>query len=537
MITGVHAAGPTAWLIEMDSLDDVVRLHAQLTAAPLPGQQEVLPAARTLLVRCGTRQSARRAETGIADLRLSEATDRQSAPPDGRKSVDIDVVYDGDDLRDVADRTGLSVEALVDAHTGKDWVGAFGGFAPGFTYLAGGDSRLVVPRRDSPRTSVPAGAVGLAGEFSAVYPRASPGGWQLIGHTDERMWNLDRDEPALVRPGDRVRFHAVRASATAGTQTESADEQIAEPTAEDARGALIIESAGLQSVIEDLGRPGRGDLGVSPAGAADTRAARQANRLVGNVPGAAVIENVMGGLRMSARGDQVLAVSGAEPESIIAGNRTEAMGKPFLLPDGQTLAIGPTRAGLRAYVAVRGGIDAPPALGSRSTDTMSGIGPDPLTDGSVLPVAEPKPGSVVGSPEPSVLAGDLLGDGPVTLRITFGPRDDWFTPKARADLLTRTWVATNQSNRIGVRLAVSDGDADDRDADGPLERANGGELPSEGVMPGSVQVPPSGLPVVFLSDHPVTGGYPVIAVVVPEDLPTAAQIPPGRCIRFEGVSS
>lgn len=168
---------------------------------------------------------------------------------------------------------------------------------------------------------------------------------------------------------------------------------------------------------------------------------------------------------------------------------------------------------------------------------MSGIGPDPLTDGSVLPVAEPKPGSVVGSPEPSVLAGDLLGDGPVTLRITFGPRDDWFTPKARADLLTRTWVATNQSNRIGVRLAVSDGDADDRDADGPLERANGGELPSEGVMPGSVQVPPSGLPVVFLSDHPVTGGYPVIAVVVPEDLPTAAQIPPGRCIRFEGVSS
>lgn len=550
MITGVHPAGPTAWLIEVDSLDAVVQLHAQLAAAPLPGQIEILSAARTILVRCGTRRAASRTEAAIADLRLSQATNGAAPSSSRGKTVEIDVVYDGEDLGDVAELTGLSVDGLIRAHTERAWVGAFGGFAPGFTYLAGGDRRLDVPRRDSPRTSVPAGAVALAGEFSAVYPRTSPGGWQLIGHTGERMWDLQRAEPALVRPGDNVRFRAVRGTAVGvpgeqsrheGARDNPAPARLGSPAGAD-RGerppdrALVVASTGLQSVIEDLGRPGHADLGVSPAGAADTRAARQANRLVGNAPTAAVIENVLGGLQLTARGDQVVAIAGAEPASVLAGNRPAGTGKPVLLRDGETLAIGPTQTGLRVYVGVRGGFDAPQSLGSRSTDTMSGIGPAPLAVGSELPVGTSATGRAVGAPEASVLPDAVRGQGPVPLRIMFGPRADWFTHGARERLLTHEWIVTNQSNRIGVRLALPD-DADDAGRAGPLERANGGELPSEGVMPGSLQVPPSGLPVVFLSDHPVTGGYPVIAVVIPEDLPTAAQIPPGRRIRFEGVPS
>lgn len=537
MITGVHAAGPTAWLIETDTLGDVVRLHAQVTAAPLPGQQEILPAARTLLVRCGTQAGAACAHEAIADLRLSEATAGRAVSTSGGKSVDIEVVYDGEDLGDVARLTGLSTEAVIKAHTASEWVGAFGGFAPGFTYCTGGDSELTVPRRDSPRTSVPAGSVALAGEFSAVYPRASPGGWQLIGRTEATLWDTGRDEPALVRPGDHVRFHAVRDRAIAAEpprERRACEESKGPPPDDLHASALLVDSPGLQSVIEDLGRPGLAELGVSPAGAVDSRSARQANRLVGNAPGAAVIENVLGNLSLTARADQVLAIAGAEPDDAHAGRRPVTPGAPFILLDGETLQIGALRAGLRCYVSVRGGIDVPPSLGSRSTDSMSGIGPDPLASGAVLPVGDASHGHVVGSPEPSVLPADLHGDGPVTLRVTLGPRADWFTPSARERLLTREWMVTNQSNRIGVRLAPSGDD----DA-GPLERERDGELPSEGVMPGSLQVPPSGVPVLFLTDHPVTGGYPVIGVVVPDDLPLAGQVPPGRRIRFtlEGASS
>ncbi|MER2133359.1 MAG: carboxyltransferase domain-containing protein, partial [Arthrobacter sp.] len=565
-ITGIRPAGTRALLVELGSLTDVVALHTQLKAHPLPGQVDALAAATTVLVRFASRRDT---VAGFPLLKSLDFTRADAAEP---RTVTIETVYDGADLAEVARLTGLSEEAVVNAHTGTAWTGGFGGFAPGFTYLTGGDPALNVPRRSSPRTAVPPGAVALAGDYSAVYPRESPGGWQLIGRTSASMWDLSRPNPALVLPGDSVIFQPVReliSTSTPSSQAESVaakggtsadtdgseatgegisdvispaspseerarclrDGDVSDPTQGD-HCHLEITNPGLQSLIQDLGRPGYADLGVSAAGAADPRAARQANRLVGNPADAAVVENLLGGLELTAHGDAVLALTGAElPANIIdpagARSRQAPHAAPFALLDGETLILGTPVRGVRAYLAVRGGLGVDPVLGSRSTDSMSGIGPAPLAAGTRLPVAPAESNLHVGDPEPPVLtaAGSpgSLGDGsaPALLRITAGPRQDWFSADAAATLAAQTWLTTSESNRIGVRLAL---DPEDPQAS-PLERSRDGELPSEGVVAGSLQVPPSGLPVLFLADHPVTGGYPVIAVVIPEDLPVAAQLP------------
>ncbi|UWX97711.1 carboxyltransferase domain-containing protein [Arthrobacter zhaoxinii] len=535
-IRGIRPAGTRALLVELESLSDVVALSAELRARPLPGQVDVLAAAATVLVRFAGRRETVAAEGLIEALDLTHGE-----VPDAR-TVTIETVYDGGDLAEVARLTGLSEDAVIKAHTGTAWTGGFGGFAPGFTYLVGGDPVLKVPRRSTPRTAVPAGSVALAGDYSAVYPRESPGGWQLIGRTNAVMWDLARDSPALIRPGDSVWFKPVRELVqTAVVSDEPAEAPAAEPSAAPAASgtSLEVRSPGLQSLIEDLGRPGYADLGVSVSGAADLRSARQANRLVGNPPDAAIIENLFGGLELVARGDAVLALAGAElPAAVVspdgARDRPAPLNAPFALLDGEILTLGSPFRGVRSYVAVRGGIAVAPVLGSRSTDTMSGIGPPALDTGARLPVGAVSGVVPVGAPEPSSLGAPggvgALGDGttPTLLRITAGPRQDWFGPDAAAALTRSVWFTTNESNRIGVRLATDPEDA----AAQPLHRAGNGELASEGVVAGSLQVPPSGLPVLFLADHPVTGGYPVIAVVVPQDLPVAAQLPPGHPVRF-----
>lgn len=526
MITDIRWTGPRAWLVELPELAAVLALHQRLIAEPFPGQLDAVAAAATVLVKFSSHRHAAAAHAAVGqwDLgRLEQASGSE---------VSIDVVYDGEDLAEVGRLTGLGSDGVVTAHTGQLWTAAFGGFAPGFTYLVGQDNRLEVPRRPSPRTAVPAGAVALGGAFSAVYPRQSPGGWQLIGRTAAVLWDLGRESPALVRPGDTVRYRAVREIIDVSDRVDSAPVEASRP----APSALVVTAPGLQALVQDLGRPGFGDLGVSASGAADQRSARQANRLVGNEPGAAVVENLLGGLAVLARGDQVVSVAGASVPLEIRDEsgtlrRRPAMYAPFALLDGESLALGAPVWGLRSYLGVRGGFDVAPVLGSRSSDSMSGIGPAPLAAGSILPVTAVAAHHPVGSPEQPTLPP---GSVPAALRVTLGPRDDWFSGEALRSLSCQEWIVTAQSNRIGVRLAPA-GPGAGPAGPGALERIRTGELPSEGAVAGSLQVPPSGHPVLFLADHPVTGGYPVIAVVVPEDLPVAAQLPPGHRVRFQIV--
>ncbi len=263
------------------------------------------------------------------------------------------------------------------------------------------------------------------------------------------------------------------------------------------------------ATVQDLGRPGYAHLGVPHSGAADAESLRLANRLVGNVEGAAGLELTFGGAALRFRSAAWIAVTGA-PLPVRPGG----MNAPFHVPAGTVVEFGAPAAGVRTYVAVRGGVDVPPVLGSRSTDLLSGLGPAPLADGDLLPVgrADCEPITV------DVAPGLRPEDEPV-LRITAGPRDDWFAslePLARG-----VYVVSADSNRVGVRL------------DGPtLCRRRDGELPSEGIVTGALQVPPNGLPIIFLADHPTTGGYPVAAVLVSADVPRAAQLRPGQRVRF-----
>jgi KipI family sensor histidine kinase inhibitor len=201
-----------AVLVELDGLDQVLALAEAVRASVAAGDpgftdvSDVVPAARTVLVVVGDGGEIASLRPALARLAATASAAGGSTGDDDEETVEIGVHYDGPDLDDVAEMTGLSRHDVIAAHTGTTWRVAFGGFAPGFAYLAGGDSRLQVPRRSEPRTAVPAGSVALAGEYSAVYPRSSPGGWQLLGHTDAVVWDLERDPPALLRPGSTVRF-------------------------------------------------------------------------------------------------------------------------------------------------------------------------------------------------------------------------------------------------------------------------------------------------------------------------------------------
>jgi KipI family sensor histidine kinase inhibitor len=199
--------GDRALLLECESTDEVLALTAALNEARIPGVLDIVPASRTVLLELANPRHLTPTRQVLARLQVDPAG--TAANDDGRIDVVIDVVYDGADLADVAELTGLDVPGVIQAHTETPWRCGFGGFAPGFAYLVGGDPRLAVPRRSEPRTKVPAGSVGLAGEFSGVYPRQSPGGWQLIGRTDAVLWDVDRPQPALLIPGMRVQFRAV----------------------------------------------------------------------------------------------------------------------------------------------------------------------------------------------------------------------------------------------------------------------------------------------------------------------------------------
>ena len=206
MSNAIRDYGDRALLLECGSTDEVLALTAALNEAQISGVLDIVPASRTVLLElAGPRDQAPTRQL-LARLQVDAAT---AANDDGHIDVVIDVVYDGADLAEVAELTGLDVPGVIEAHTETPWRCGFGGFAPGFAYLVGGDPRLAVPRRSEPRTKVPAGSVGLAGEFSGVYPRPSPGGWQLIGHTDAVLWDVDRPQPALLMPGMRVQFRAV----------------------------------------------------------------------------------------------------------------------------------------------------------------------------------------------------------------------------------------------------------------------------------------------------------------------------------------
>ncbi|MGC5011753.1 biotin-dependent carboxyltransferase family protein [Streptosporangium sp. DT93] len=289
---------------------------------------------------------------------------------------------------------------------------------------------------------------------------------------------------------------------------------------------IEVIAPGPYATVQDLGRPGYAHLGVPRSGAADAPSLRLANRLVGNPEGAAGIELTFGGAHLRLTTGAWVAVTGApcplevrhSPGRGDGAVVPQGMCAPFWVPAGGRLRVGAPERGLRCYVAVRGGLDLPVTMGSRSTDSLSGLGPAPLRAGAVLPLGATGGLAAItvdAAPQPLPPAGTAL------LRVLPGPRDDWFAPGAPATLCAEPYEVSQDSNRVGLRMRGA-----------PLERARQDELPSEGMVAGAVQVPPSGQPIVFLADHPPTGGYPVVGVLTSADLAVAAQLRPGDRVRF-----
>ncbi|WP_436698422.1 biotin-dependent carboxyltransferase family protein [Nocardioides sp. BYT-33-1] len=280
---------------------------------------------------------------------------------------------------------------------------------------------------------------------------------------------------------------------------------------------LLVRAVGGPCLVQDAGRPGHAAIGVGASGAADRASYALANRLVGNEPGAAALEVVLGGLEVEATATVWVCVTGAPAPLTVAG-RAEPTGAVRVLRPGERLRMGVPASGLRSYLAVRGGIAVRPVLGSRSRDTLAGIGPAPVAAGDLLPLGTAGTGAMLVDAVPPASYDD-----PALLRVVRGPRADWIADVER--LVAAPWRVGAASDRVGLRL----------EGVALTPAVSRGELPSEGALRGAIQVPPGGGPVVFGPDHPVTGGYPVVGVVVDADTDRLAQLRPGDAVRWRWV--
>jgi biotin-dependent carboxylase-like uncharacterized protein len=283
--------------------------------------------------------------------------------------------------------------------------------------------------------------------------------------------------------------------------------------------SVEVLAPGALTTIQDLGRPGWAHIGVPRSGAADRESLKLGNLLVGNREGAPALETTLAGPRLRFTGESVVSLTGAVVSARV-GTEQVPMNRAFRVTAGDELKLGAARQGLRTYVAFAGGLDVPHVLGSAATDVLTGLGSAPLAAGHVLRLGVERGGRTPRPPAPEPPPALELPNS-VVLQVVVGPRSDWFTSDSIKRLLDEEYAVSHASNRIGLRLQGS-----------PLDRARTDTLPSEGLVPGAIQVPPDGQPILLLADHPTTGGYPVIAVVAGEDLRLAAQLRPGQLVRF-----
>ena len=436
-------------------------------------------------------------------------------------AVRIPVCYGGDfgpDLDAVAGHAGLTGEEVVRIHTAGTYRVFMLGFLPGFSYMGTVDETIAMPRRATPRVKVPAGSVGIAGRQTGVYPRESPGGWQLIGRTPVSLFNPNRVPAALVAPGDTVRFVRDKISAPVVSGFSRTTEGPAK--AGHYVRSITVLRAGLFTTIQDIGRWGHQASGVPVSGPMDRLSHRVANALVGNEPTAALLEVTLAGPEIRIENGAVIAVTGAD-----LGARLDAedipLHRPMKCRPGAVLRFGERRSGARAYIAFSGGITVSPMLGSRATHTYSGLGGldgRPIAAGDRLALGHERavsPWRVISTPRKSATGG-------VRVRVMPGPQLDYFPPEA-IELLQRTrFTVTSQSDRMGYRLTGA-----------TIPRVEDREMISDATFAGALQVPPSGDPILLMSDRQTSGGYPQIATVITADLSMAGQLAPGDWIEFE----
>ena len=473
----------------------------------------------------------------VALARRDPATGPERVPTGGAAPVVIPVTFDGPDLAEVAAHLGRTVAEVAAALCHAELQVAFVGFAPGFPYLVGLPPDLAsVARRSTPRPSVPAGSVAVAGGFASVYPGATPGGWMLLGRTSLPLFDPARPPYALLHPGDTVRFSRVDPSrspsrtAPGSLTVASGRRPLPDPRPRLTSGgpayAEVIRP-GLLSLVQDGGRRS-GALGVPRAGPADPAAMRLANRMVGNPDDAATVEVTATGPKFHFSSSTHLAVVGAGPDAAEVEVDDRPVGSGVVVPvaAGQMVGVGRIHTGLRAYVAVSGGFDLPLVMGSCSSDVLCGLGPGPLVIGDRLGIGTPtRPHGLLARPTEPPAAGRHR-----TLRVVAGPH--LLAAGRYQQLLRRRWTVGDTSNRVGLRLVAG---PDDPPPEAPALTESPGGIASTGMTVGAVQVPPDGHPIVLLPDHATVGGYPVACCVITADFPVLGQLGPGDTVSLADV--
>ncbi|MCK2127938.1 5-oxoprolinase subunit PxpB [Thauera aromatica] len=554
-----------ALLAAVNALDAAIRRLQQ--AGELAGVIETMPTFRSLAVFFDPLVTDRDALLAALPPLIAAA---EHAPPAAGRRWRLPVCYEGEaapDLAEFARTLGLDEAEVVALHSGNEYRVYMLGFLPGFPFMGDLPVPLRLPRRTQPRVRVPAGSVAVATGLTAIYPWESPGGWHLLGRCPVPLFDARRASPSLLAAGDRVRFNPVSADACraieAGLRAGELDPmqwlETAPPVAEKAAGSapaqprpqesalpspgeagaqrqegrpvsthteLEILSPGAYASIQDGGRRGFRRIGVPWAGALDRRLMRIANALAGRTEDAPLIECFDGGLHLAARGGAVkVAVAGDALLEVdgIDGRRRLAPWRSVTLADGEHLRIRKLGGGRIAMVAVIG-LDLPAVMGSAATYARAGLGGvdgRTLTAGLRLALADNADpwGSDRVLPRPPELT-------PGPIRLVPGPQDDHFSAAALEALVSGDYRVTTETDRMGIRLEGA-----------RLEHAGAAEIVSDATVPGSIQVPGTGQPIVLLADAQTAGGYPKIATVIGADLGRLAALRPGQSLRFISVSA
>ncbi len=504
---GLRALGDSAWLFKAGGsspekkLELVLRLRRVLEFHPIPEIVDIVSSFDTIAVHFHPADGEKVLDH-LTSLQLDEAGEHQTLQS---RSISIPVVYGGSDLQALADAKKLSVPEVIALHRDTDYIVAAIGFSPGFPYLQGLPSQLHQPRHSSPK-KVAAGSVAIAGNQAGIYPFASQGGWHVIGRTDTALFDPHRDPPALLQPGDKVRF----------VEMETFKEREPAPPEHETLtdGIRVIEPGALSS-IQDHGRWGHQHFGVSPGGAADLVLASIANRLVGNPDEAAVIECTMTGCVL--RFDIATRVAWV-------GWADETSGKPHEIKAGDQIDLRKRMSHLRGYIAVAGGIDVSKVLGSRATDLRAVLGGHhgrALKTGDILPIGKANTTAVSEKWHVSWPHSD---GRLIELRYIRGIQADWFSSSAQRLFTESFYEISPTSDRTGTRLKGA-----------KLELTKPREMISQPVVFGSVQVPPDGQPIVLMCERQTIGGYPQIGHVISADIPKLARAWPGTHVRFREV--
>ena len=504
----------------------VIALSEAIIGAKIQGVEELVPTYRSLLVRYNASKiSYEQLVFRIKDV--EKTMEERSMEKVGRKII-IPVVYGGEygpDLTDVARFHGLTEEQVVKIHSGREYRVYMVGFVAGFPYLGEVADEIATPRLETPRLKVLAGSVGIAEKQTGIYSCEAPGGWRIIGRTPLRLFNLLKQPPVLLQLGDIVKFKPISEKEFRITEKTS-QKQPADRFPKNKKGIKVFQvlKPGFFTTVQDLGRYGYLRYGVPISGAMDTFSLVAANLLVANDPDDACLEITLIGPELQALTETQIAITGGAASPKINGQHVP-MWQTLEVQEGAVVSFGKVESGCRAYLSIRGGVDTPPLLGSRSTYVRGGFGG---INGRQL-----KTEDIIGGFDVSLLKVEYSMPEELVPQFTdqfkacviLGPQADMFTERGITTFLSSQYKVTLEADRMGYRL------------EGPIiEHKAKADIISDALLPGAVQIPKNGKPIMIMRDAQTAGGYPKIAVIITPDVSTLGQAKTNDIIEFSKIT-